>query len=109
MSEEYVEESKRAQDAFLRGMSLVSRKAEGKHEPYPYCCPEHYPMPMKEQKPMSKHDGDLGSGYTVAMHYDNVEIRDGGAEFAALAPAQAIKLLAWLEEEYPNLWRLMKR
>ncbi len=53
-----------------------------------------------------KHDGDLGDGYTVAMHYTNVEIRDSGAEFVALTPGQAIKLLAWLEEEYPNLSRL---
>jgi hypothetical protein len=55
-----------------------------------------------------KHDGDLGDGYTVAMHYTNVEIRDSGAEFVALTPEQAIKLLAWLEEEWLNLRRLAR-
>jgi len=57
---------------------------------------------------MSGHDGDLGDGYTVAMHYSNVEIEDGKAEFVALTPEQAIKLLAWLEQEYPNLLQLMR-
>ncbi len=56
-----------------------------------------------------KHDGELGDGYTVAMHYRNIEIRDRGAEFVALTPEQAIKLLAWLEEEYLNLWRLVRQ
>ncbi len=57
---------------------------------------------------MSEHDGDLGNGYIVAMHYSNVEITDDRAEFVALTPEQAMKLLAWLEEEYPNLLRLMR-
>jgi len=54
----------------------------------------------------NKHDGDLGDGYEVAMHYSDVQISDGRAEFVSLTPEQAIKLLAWLEEEYSNLWRL---
>ncbi len=57
---------------------------------------------------MSEHDGDLGNGYRVAMHYSNVEITDERAEFVALTPEQVMKLLAWLEEEYPNLFRLMR-
>lgn len=57
---------------------------------------------------MSEHDGDLGDGYTVAMHYTYVEIADGTAEFVALTPEQAVKLLAWLEEEHPNLLQLMR-
>ena len=55
MSEDYVEESKRAQDAALQGFYLVSRKVKDEamtdHEPYPYCCSEHYPMSVKKQKP----------------------------------------------------------
>ncbi len=55
-----------------------------------------------------KHDGDLGDRYSVAWHYNDINIQDQGAEFVALTPLQAIKLLAWLEEEYPNLWRLYR-
>jgi len=57
---------------------------------------------------MSKHDGELGNEYKVTMHYSNVEIKDSGAEFVSLTPEQAVKLLAWLEEEYLNLWRLVR-
>jgi len=56
----------------------------------------------------AKHDGDLGDRYSVAWHYNDINIQDQGAEFVALTPLQAIKLLAWLEEEYPNLWRLYR-
>jgi hypothetical protein len=59
---------------------------------------------MSEQK----HDGDLGSGYTVAMHYSDVNITDDRAEFVSLTPEQALKLLAWLEEEYINLLNMVR-
>ena len=55
-----------------------------------------------------KHDGELGNTYTVTMHYSNVEITDNRAEFVSLPPEQAMKLLAWLEQEYLNLFRLMR-
>src|SRR5260221_12915478 len=62
MNEEYIEESKRAQDATLREFYLVSRKVEGKvmreHEPYPYCCSEHYPMPGEKPKPTGAYISD---------------------------------------------------
>ncbi len=58
---------------------------------------------MSEQK----HDGDLGDRYSVAWHYNDINIQDQGAEFVALTPGQAIKLLAWLEEEYPNMRRIL--
>ncbi len=56
-----------------------------------------------------KHDGNLENGYIVAWHYDDIEIRDQGAEFVSLTARQAIALLAWLEEEYPALWRIMRQ
>src|SRR2546429_9149585 len=46
-----------------------------------------------------KHDGGLGDDYTVAWHYNDIEIRDQGAECVGLTVQQALSLLAWLRQE----------
>lgn len=55
-----------------------------------------------------KHDGDLNGHQVKLTEYGQVEITDNRAEFVQLEAMQAVKLLAWLEEEYPNLWRLVR-
>ena len=55
-----------------------------------------------------KHDGDLGDDYTVAWHYNDINIQDQRAEFVALTPQQALSLLAWLRQEETTLEELAK-
>jgi len=59
-----------------------------------------------------KHDGTLENapyrGHAVAWHYNDIEIRDQGAENVLLSAKQALSLLAWLEQERETLEKIAK-
>ena len=58
---------------------------------------------VKDDVLPAKYDGTLGNRYTVAWSYNDIEIKDEGAEFVALSAQQALSLLAWLEQERARL------
>ncbi len=74
----------------------------------PSTTPEEFESIKQGILNMAKHDGGLGDDYTVAWHYNDIEIRDQGAEFVGLTAAQALSLLAWLEQEREALERFVE-
>ncbi len=61
----------------------------------------------------NKHDGLLDTYHEAKIFIENdhfVLWQEYGSETRVikLLPMQTLKLLAWLEEEYPTLWRMIR-